>query len=461
MTHTHLIGIGGTGLSAIARVLLERGEVVSGSDRQSSPQSESIQAAGAKVTIGHAAENAAGADLVLRSSAVPDDNVEVQAAMDLNIPVLKRIDYFRDFLSNHNTIAIAGSHGKTTTSAMVAWLLTDLNIAPGFIVGGEVENLGKNATAGNSKYFVIEADEYDYMFWGLSPEIAVVTNIEHDHPDCFPTKESYTAAFEGFADRITKSGVLILCIDDPGANNLLNYAKEKGIQVLSYSIENEQADYYVNNYSPIPGAGYTFDANMGNQKLITVSLQVPGKHNILNALAVLIISDIMGLELNSVAVSLSKFIGAGRRFDILGDASSILIIDDYGHHPTEIKSTLSAAKARYPDRRIWAVWQPHTFSRTLELLEAFGNSFVDADQVVITKVYAAREEAPATYSPEKLISAIDHENVFYADTHPLATNYLTQNTSPEDVVIVFSAGDATEISAQLLDNLQLGEQINE
>ena len=461
MTHTHLIGIGGTGLSAIAQVLLERGEVVSGSDRQSSPQSESVQAAGAKVTIGHAAENVTGADMVLRASAVPDDNVEVQVALAANIPVVKRIDYFGDFLSDKNTIAIAGSHGKTTTSAMVAWMLTDLEIAPGFIVGGEVENLGKNATAGNSKYFVIEADEYDYMFWGISPEIAVVTNIEHDHPDCFPTKEIYATAFEGFADRITKSGVLILCLDDPGARGLSAYAKEKGIMVLSYSIENDQADYFANNYSPVPLAGYTFDVNKGNQKLTTASLQVPGKHNVLNALAALIIADIIGLDLISVAESLSKFTGAGRRFDILGEASSILIIDDYGHHPTEIKATLSATKVRYPNRRIWAVWQPHTFSRTLELLEAFGNSFVDADQVVITKVYAAREEAPATYSPEKLISAIDHENVFYADTHPLATNYLTQNTSPEDVVIVFSAGDATEISAQLLDNLQLGEQINE
>ncbi len=461
MTHTHFIGIGGTGLSAIARVLLERGEVVTGSDRQSSPQVESLRSLGAKVFIGHAADNVAGADVVLRSSAVPDENIEVQTALAGNIPVQKRIDYFGDFLSNHKTIAIAGSHGKTTTSALVAWMLTDLGVEPGFIVGGEVENLGKNATAGNNKFFVIEADEYDYMFWGLSPEIAVITNIEHDHPDCFPTKEIYTKAFEGFVDRIPETGNLIVCIDDPGANKILAYAKNKGIKVLSYSIAGENADYFANNYSPILNAGFTFDANKGSQKLTSVSLQVPGKHNIQNALAALIIADLMKLDLDLASAALSKFIGAGRRFDVLGEVDSVIIIDDYGHHPTEIKATLSAAKARYPQRRIWAVWQPHTYSRTLELLDDFGSAFIDADQVIITKVYAARENAPAAYSTEKLISSMEHEEVFYADEHPAAVTYLVDQVRPEDVIIVFSAGDATEISAQLFHHLQQGEQPNE
>ncbi|TES89483.1 MAG: UDP-N-acetylmuramate--L-alanine ligase, partial [Anaerolineales bacterium] len=217
MMHTHFIGIGGTGLSAIARVLLERGEKVTGSDRQQSPITETLQAAGAQVFIGHNAENVQGADVVVRSSAVPDDNVEVVAAQEAGIPVLKRVNYLDQLLLNHFTIGIAGSHGKTTTTSMVAWLLHALGQQPGFIVGGEVRNLGTNAGAGKSRFFVVEADEYDFMFWGLNPGIAVVTNVEHDHPDCFPTPESFDGAFKGFVDRITPEGTLVVCMDDPGS----------------------------------------------------------------------------------------------------------------------------------------------------------------------------------------------------------------------------------------------------
>ena len=195
MTHTHFIGIGGTGLSAIALVLMERGEMVTGSDRQDSIQIEKLRNAGAQVFIGHAEEHVRGANVVVRSSAVPDDNVEVEAAMVAGIPVLKRKDYFNGFLDDHYTIGVAGSHGKTTTTSMIAWLLHALDMQPGFIVGGVVQNLDTNAHAGEGDFFVIEADEYDYMFWGLTPEIAVVTNVEHDHPDCFPTLESFEAAF--------------------------------------------------------------------------------------------------------------------------------------------------------------------------------------------------------------------------------------------------------------------------
>lgn len=461
MTHTHFIGIGGTGLSAIAKVLLERGETVSGSDRQSSPLSESIREAGAKVTIGHTAENVVGADVVLRSSAVPDDNVEVQAARSTNIPVLKRIDYFGDFLSNHKTIGIAGSHGKTTTSAMIAWMLTDLGLAPGFIIGGEVENLGVNASAGKSQTFVIEADEYDYMFWGLSPEIAIVTNVEHDHPDCFPTKEVFYQAFQGYVDRIKDHGYLLACIDDPGAKDLLKYAADQGKKTLSYSIEETTADYHAENLIPILGAGYQFDAYKGQEKQSEVSLQVPGKHNIQNALAALIVADLLDQDPGQAARSLAKFKGAGRRFEVLGEAGGVIVIDDYGHHPTEIKTTLAGAKARYPQRRIWAVWQPHTFSRTLELLETFGEAFTDADQVLLTKVFAAREKQPAEFTPEKLLSAINHSHVVYRSENAEASQYLLDHLEPQDLVIVFSAGDAIEISAKVYQSLDQGGPVND
>ena len=407
MTHTHFIGIGGTGLSAIARVLLERGQTVSGSDRQSSPLSQSIEEAGAKVFIGHAAENLGFADVVVRSSAVPDDNVEVAAALEAGIPVLKRIDYFGQFLEGYYTIGIAGSHGKTTTTSMIAWMLSALNIRPGFIVGGTVANLNTNAAAGQSQYFVIEADEYDYMFWGLQPKLAVVTNIEHDHPDCFPTPEIFYQAFQGYADRITPNGILIACLDDPGAANLLEYAKGKGIQTLSYGLSPE-ADYQAQNLEAVPNAGYRFQAVKNGQPLVEVSLQVPGQHNVSNALSALIVAEELELDLKACAQALQDFRGSGRRFEIMGEAQGVLVVDDYGHHPTEIKATLSAARARYPQKRIWAVWQPHTYSRSLQLLDAFGAAFPDADQVIVTKVYAAREQIPAGFTHQQILDAIQH-----------------------------------------------------
>ncbi|MEJ2759139.1 MAG: Mur ligase domain-containing protein, partial [Anaerolineales bacterium] len=253
LAHIHFIGIGGTGLSAIARVLLERGETVSGSDRSDSALAESIRDAGAQVYIGHAPEQVQGADVVVRSSAVPDENVEVVAAKAAGIPVLKRNDYLGSLLAEKFTIGIAGTHGKTTTTSMITWMLHELGQHPGFIVGGEVQNLGVNAAAGESDLFVIEADEYDHMFWGLHPTIAVVTNIEHDHPDCYPTERDMMAAYEGFVDRITSDGSLVVCLDDPGASHLMAYAGSKNHHWLVYSIDDPDADYTTRNSESVPG----------------------------------------------------------------------------------------------------------------------------------------------------------------------------------------------------------------
>ncbi len=286
--HTHFIGIGGTGLSAIARVLLERGEVVSGSDRSPSALASEIKKAGARVIIGHAAENVQGAGLVVRSSAVPEDNVEVVAAKQAGIPVLKRNEFLGSMLSDQFTIGVAGTHGKTTTTSMIVWMLHQLELAPGFIVGGTVQNLGVNASAGSGDLFVIEADEYDYMFWGLNPTIAVVTNIEHDHPDCFPTERDFMAAFEGYVNRITSDGSLVACLDDPGASHLLAYAGFKEKHWLSYSIGDKAADYQAKNLVAIPNAGYQFDFYRDEEFLNTLSLGVPGRHNVRNALAALV-----------------------------------------------------------------------------------------------------------------------------------------------------------------------------
>jgi len=455
--HTHFIGIGGTGLSAIARVLLERGEVVSGSDRSPSALAADIEQAGAHVMIGHAAENVQGSDLVVRSSAVPEENVEVVAAKQAGIPVLKRNEFLGSLLADQFTIGIAGTHGKTTTTSMVVWMLHQLGLAPGFIVGGTVQNLAVNASAGGGDLFVIEADEYDHMFWGLKPTIAVVTNIEHDHPDCFPTERDFMAAFEGYVNRITSDGSLVACLDDPGASHLLAYAGFKDRHWLSYSIGDKAADYLAANLVSVPNAGYQFDFYRDHDCLVTVSLSVPGLHNVRNALAALVTADLLNLDLVAAAQALSSFSGSGRRFEIIGDSAGVRVIDDYGHHPTEIKATLQAARARYPEARLWAVWQPHTYSRTLGWLDQFGAAFAEADRAIVTGVYAAREEAPEGFDLSSVAQAILAPPARAIQKLEDVTSVLLDELAEGDVLIVFSAGDATQVSAGVLAGLQQKE----
>ncbi len=455
--HTHFIGIGGTGLSAIARVLLERGEKVSGSDRVLSPLAADLQQAGAQVFTGHAAENVQGADLVVRSSAVPEDNVEVAAAKAAGISVQKRSEYLESFLGGQFTIGVAGTHGKTTTTSMIVWMLHQLDLDPGFIVGGTVQNLGVNASAGSGDLFVIEADEYDYMFWGLRPTIAVVTNVEHDHPDCFPTERDFMAAFEGFVQKISSDGTLVACLDDPGAAHLLAYAGFRDQHWLAYGIEDQAADYYALNLVSRPNSGYQFDFFRDEEFLVPVKLAVPGIHNVQNAMAALVTAELLNLDLEAAASALSSFSGSGRRFELLGQAMGVQVIDDYGHHPTEIKATLQAARARYPDSRIWAVWQPHTFTRTLGWLERFGSAFADADQVIVTGVYAAREKAPEGFQLDQVAEAIQNPQARAIQSLDEVTAALLDEVAEGDVLIVFSAGDATQVSSGVLAGLQKRE----
>ncbi|KAA3647062.1 MAG: UDP-N-acetylmuramate--L-alanine ligase [Chloroflexi bacterium] len=456
MADVHFIGIGGTGISAIARVLLERGMTVSGSDRELSPQAIELQKAGAVVYEGHLAQQVEDAKTVVRSSAVPDDNVEVVAAREAGIPVLKRSEYLPGFLEDTFTIAVAGSHGKTTTTSMLAWMLTALNQQPGFIVGGDVENLGVNAAAGNGHLFVIEADEYDYMFHGLAPRIAIVTNVEHDHPDMFPTEASFVEAFQGFVDGIETGGTLLVAADDDGAKDLLRYADGKGIHKLTYGLGPED-DYQARDLRSHPGSGYSFYVYKGESQLAYVTLEIPGRHNVLNALAALAVADLRDLNVPEAAFALATFRGAGRRFQIAGEVHGITFIDDYGHHPTEIQTTLSAARDRYPEQRIWAVWQPHTYSRTQTLLAEFTEAFDVADRLVVTDIYAARERQPQGFDFQAVLSSIRHKQIHHTPTLQDAVDLLTHQVDTGDVVIVFSAGDAVAINPQALDVLRAKE----
>jgi UDP-N-acetylmuramate--alanine ligase len=458
MTRIHLIGIGGTGLSAIARVLLESGTAVTGSDRADSPFVRNLRAAGVTVTIGHRPENVAGADLVVRSSAIPDDNPEVLAARAAGIPVLKRADFLGSLMAGKTGIAVAGTHGKTTTTAMIAWILTALQQDPTYIVGGVLAQTGVNAHAGKGSAFVIEADEYDRMFLGLQPMIEVVTNVEHDHPDCYPTPADFQAAFVDFVKLLPEGGTLVACAEDPGAAELITSAEKLGKHVVSYGIRPTVTAGLVmlDNYSEVVSrndmGGMTFSASILSHS-VSVVLQVPGRHNVRNALAALTVVQLLGLPLDTAAKALDEFTGTGRRFEVRGEADGVTVIDDYAHHPTEIRATLSAARSRYPSRRIWAVWQPHTYSRTQALFDQFAAAFDDAGEVVVTEIYPSREPKQA-YSAETLVKAMQHPSAHFIAGLSDVSNYLLTHLHPGDVLLVLSAGDADQVSAQVLAGLQ-------
>lgn len=458
----HFIGIGGTGLSAIARVLLESGYRVSGSDRQMSPLAHNLQTAGVRVIIGHFPENISGADFVIRSSAIPDDHIEVQAARRAGIPVLKRAEFFPELLAGKRTIAVAGTHGKTTAAAMLAWMLYAIEMDPSFIVGGVVENLAVNARLGKSPFFVIEADEYDCMFLGIKPEIALVTNVEYDHPDCFATPEIFYQAFVEFSKGISPNhGKLIVCAEDKGSWRLIKEIKNN-YPVFSYGFSpidpNYKADFQGLNISRSQEGCYSFTMMKRGERLTDVCLSVPGRHNALNALGALAVLDALNMPVDQAAATLNHFQGANRRFEIQGEANGVVFIDDYAHHPTEIQATLAAAKDRFPNNRIIVVWQPHTYSRILALWNGFAHAFSNADQVIVTNIYAAREQAPDRFSIEEQVKKIEHPQVYYQDSLQDTCNFLMKMLKPGDVLVVMSAGDADKISQIVMQELKLKEK---
>jgi UDP-N-acetylmuramate--alanine ligase len=455
MKHVHFIGIGGTGLSAMALFLLESGVQVSGSDRQLSPLARQVQAAGGQVFVGHQAEQVLGADLVVRSSAIPGSNVEVRAARQAGIPVYKRADFLKELTSGRQTLAVAGSHGKTTTTAMLAWLLSALGQDPSYIIGGVALNLGGNAHAGEGPFFVIEADEYDHMFLGLRPHLALVTNVEHDHPDFYPTPQEFFQAFVDFVECLEPQGSLLVCSDDPGAERLALLAERMEHTTRRYGL-GQAAEYRARDLVPDAG-GYRFELAGAFEPAPAspLSLRLPGEHNVRNALGALAAVQELGLPLDVAAAALQEFRGTSRRFELRGEVAGVAVVDDYGHHPTEIQATLAAARSRFPGRPLWVVWQPHTYSRTRTLLERFAFAFDGAAHVLVTEIYAAREEAPKDgFGGEQAARALHHPDARFTPRLEDAKGELLANLRPGDVLLVFSAGDADQLSGEVLAALQ-------
>jgi UDP-N-acetylmuramate--alanine ligase len=448
----HLVGIGGAGLSAIARVLLEQGALVSGSDLEMSPVAEALARDGAQVFEGHAAQNVDGVELVVVSSAVPQDNVEIRAARAAGLPVLRRPAFLERLMEEKMGVAVAGTHGKTTTTAMIASILLKAERDPTFIVGGVLAGLETNARAGASSLFVIEADEYDRTFLSLMPTVAVITNVEHDHPDCYPTFDDFYAAFESFAAQVPADGLLAICWDDPAARTIGERMEERGTPVTFFGLE-EGAEWRAEEVKPNFAGGVDFLATRAGETLGLVRLRVPGAHNTSNAAAALAVANYLGVDFRVASEGLRAFRGVARRFEVKGTVRGVTVIDDYAHHPTEIQATLQAARERFPDRDLWAVWQPHTFSRTKTLLKAFAGSFGGAEHVIVLPIYAARETDTLGVCSSDVVAAMDHPDAHCASSLEEALAWLSVHVQPGDVVLTLGAGDGNKVGQWLLDSL--------
>jgi UDP-N-acetylmuramate--alanine ligase len=447
----HLVGIGGTGMSAIARVLVERGENVSGSDRSPSEYSRALEEIGVAVTYGHAPENIAGADLVLISSAVASDNAEVIAARAAGIPIQRREAFFQELTSGQQVVAVAGTHGKSTTTGLIAWILEQAGMQPSFIVGGLLTDFAANARAGAGKPFVIEADEYDRAFLGLRPSIAVVTSVEHDHPDCYPTPESFQQAFHEFAGQV--QDLLITCADDPGAARL----QPARVEHWSYGIVQE-SDWRAEEIRPNSAGGSDFLVLHQKEVLGLARMRLPGDHNVLNALGALAVAQRLEVPFSVAREALTSYHGVGRRFEIVGQARGVTVIDDYAHHPTEIRATLAAARQRFPGGDVWAVFQPHTFSRTRTLLDDIAAAFADANHVVVTEIYASRETSDGTLQGRDVARRIRHADVRFAASLAEAAEMVGKEVGPGSVVVTLSAGDGNQVGRLLLARLHQPEE---
>lgn len=454
--HLHLVGIGGSGMSAIAWVLLGRGFTISGSDMQVNEATQALEAAGATVFRGHESGYIAGADALVISSAIPESNPEVVAAEAAGLPVLKRADFLGALMATARSVAVAGSHGKTTTTSLIAHILLDAGRDPSVIVGGVLPTVGRAGRAGQSDLFVVEADEYDYMFLGLQPQVEVITNIEHDHPDIFPTPEVYRDAFYQFVLRLPQGGTLIACADDPGVRRLLAEIERADIEILTYGLgENgERFDLTAVDVRHNRFGGSDFVVLAAGETIGLARVQLPGKHNIRNALAAIGACRTLAIGFGEMYPALADFGGVGRRFQVLGEVRGVTVVDDYAHHPTEIRATLAAARQRYPGRRLWAVWQPHTYSRTKMLLDEFAASFDEADRVTVLDIYPSRERDSLGIDSGLVVSQMRHDDAQYIGRKDAAATYILDRIRPGDVLLTLGAGDGDQVGRQVLAQLE-------
>ena len=443
----HFIGIGGAGMSGLARIALSHGITVSGSDAKDSSVLSALGALGAQVHSQHIAAQVEGADFVIYSTAISKANVEIVRAKELNLPILTRAQALAILMSDSKSIAIAGTHGKTTTSSMLTVALQACGLDPSFAIGGTLTSSGSNAHRGTGKIFVAEADESDGSFIEYRPFAAIVTNVEHDHVDYFETEGDVIKAFADFAGTISRDGFLIYCADDSGSAHLARSMTD--LKVISYGTS-EGADLYIDSMNLLP-MGSTSRVLWKGRTIGTLSLQVPGAHNVLNAGAALAMALMLGSPAADALNGLASFHGTGRRFELKATVHGIRVIDDYGHHPTEIVVTLAAAKRYAGDGRLIVIFQPHRYSRTKAFMNEFAQALGVADEVVLLEVYAA-SEIPIPGITSATI-AEQMTNGHFIPNFLDATEWVIAQAKPGDVIVTLGAGDVNSLAPIISDGL--------
>lgn len=454
--NVHMVGIGGIGMSSIAEVLLARGYRVSGSDLALSPVTERLTELGATIHEGHAAEHVADADVVVYSSAVrAAENPETQEAERRRIPLIRRAEMLGELMRAKYGIGIGGTHGKTTTTSMTGLVVQEGGFDPTIIVGGKVTVFDSNAVSGEGDIIIIEADEYDRTFLRLTPVLSVVTNVEADHMDIYDDMEDIKDAFVQFANSVPFFGAAILCLDDPAIREVLNRVHRR---VITYGTSRQaqiRAEGIV-QAGRVIRFGVMKDATL----LGDVELHTPGIHNVRNALAAVAVGLELDIPFEKIQKALTSFTGVDRRFEVKGEVNDIVVIDDYAHHPTEIEATLEAASSGWPERRIVAVFQPHLYSRTRDFQEEFARAFYEADVLVVTEVYGAREEPIPGVTGRMLAdlaARYGHRDVRFLGEREAVPEYLARITRPGDLVLTMGAGDVWKCGEAFLEIVKTQE----
>lgn len=452
--HIHFVGIGGIGMSGIAEVLCNLGFKVTGSDARRSPVTDRLEGLGVKITEGHAAANVGDAHVVVRSTAIRDENPEVVEARSRAIPVIPRAEMLAELMRlKPYVVAVAGSHGKTSTTSMVATVLGHAGVDPTAVVGGVVSSFGSNARLGKSDVLVAEADESDRSFLMLTPTFAIVTNIDREHMDYYEDMDDIQKCFTDFVNKVPFYGAAILCLDDPHVQAVIPQVKRRRV---TYGLT-AQADISAHNIVSNQQFGSTFTVLQGHQPIGEVTLPVPGKHNVYNALAAIATGFEFDVPFATIAEALATFTNADRRFQFKGEARGVLVVDDYGHHPTEVKATLSAAKTGSAGRRIVTVFQPHRYSRTQDQMEGFARSFNNADILLVMDIYAASEDPIEGITSEVLterIRSYGHKHAHYIGGLEGAAARVMEYAKDGDLVLTLGAGNVYRVGEQLLESLR-------
>ena len=446
----HLVGVGGAHMSAIAQILHAWGHAVTGSDQRESEMTQRLAGMGIRVYIGHAAEHVGDAQLVVTTSAARDDNAEIAEAKRRGIPVIKRAEMVARLMTGRYSIAVAGTHGKTTTSGLIAHMLVEAQLDPTYLIGGDVRSLGGNAASGRGRHIVVEADEYDRAFLSYTPDAAVVTNIEPDHLDIYGTVEELTGAFAQFMSSVPEEGHVIAGADSPRVREVV--AAGSGIRardVQTYAVD-APAGWTATQVGHEPQS-QTFAVEVGGRSFGTFTIALPGKHNVSNALAGIAAGSTLGIETAVMQAALASYRGAERRFEYVGEAAGVTVMDDYAHHPTEVRATVQAARERFGGRRLVMLFQPHTYSRTQYLLDEWKRCFDGVDVLFIAGTYAAREDPERGLSGEDLARAIESPPAEYVATFEKAARRIAASLREGDVFFTTGAGDVNAVGPMVLE----------